>query len=230
MLPSELNCCNVECDEKSHLEAIDHVTLDISCALLECSIVNIPRSSNKSVTNRKKIHGWNTLVEPHRTQSIYWHNTWVNEGRPNQGWLYDTMCQKRKLYHKAVSSCVASEKRRKAESLLASNMKSRDIFTKELGKIKSPNVKKNFLLQSLGVLVKKILTTRTSGAYGPLVLEYGDCFFVVVFFVSLSFLSILSFLSFCLFCLFVFLFFFVFLSFLSFLSFCLFCLFVFFAF
>ena len=42
----------------------------------------------------------------------------------------------------------------------------------------------------------KIYTTRTLGAYGPLVLEYGDCFFVVVFFVSLSFLSFLSFLYF----------------------------------
>ena len=32
-----------------------------------------------------------------------------------------------------------------------------------------------------------ILETRTLGAYGPLVLEYGDCFFVVVFFVSCLF-------------------------------------------
>ena len=74
------------------------------------------------------------------------------------------------------------------------------------------------------ISVKIILVTRTSGAYGPLVLEYGDCFFVVVFFVSLTFLSFLSFCLFLSLCLFVF---FVFFVFLSFLSFCLFCLLVF---
>ena len=87
-----------------------------------------------------------------------------------------------------------------------------------------------FILKSDDLKKKlKYTATRTLGAYGPLVLEYGDCFFVVVFFVSLSFLSFfclfsllvlsvffLSFLSFCLlffcclFCLFFLLFFLLF--------------------
>ena len=92
----------------------------------------------------------------------------------------------------------------------------------------------------------KISENRTLGAYGPLVLEYGDCFFFFFFLLSFLFCFFvclfLPFLYFfvvffvffcfcfdCLFCLFVF-FFVVFFVFLSFLSFCLFCLFVFFVF
>ena len=137
MSPSTL-CSNPACEVSSHHSDIDSSTLDLLQSVIEVSYATIPvPAPPKSKRRRHNLPGWKSDVEPLRKDSIYWHIQWCNEGKPLNGWLYTTMCDKRRMYHRAVKVCMTSNKQQQAEKLLAASLVGDRQFMAELKKARS---------------------------------------------------------------------------------------------
>ena len=65
------------------------------------------RGKGKTVNNcpiNRAIPGWKEKVEPVRNDSIFWHDIWINAGRPNKGMIFEIMKRIRNKYHYALRS------------------------------------------------------------------------------------------------------------------------------
>ena len=96
-----------------------------------------PASGTESRGSRGGLPGWNEEVEPYRQESMYWHNMWLREGRPNQGWLHGTMVRKRTLYQYAVRRLKRKASLIRAEKLFEASMAGDVDLLKEMKTIKS---------------------------------------------------------------------------------------------
>ena len=133
-----LRCSNVYC--KQHKQCIIQLYNDVVDAMREASGV-LPRtgSSSKDVV-RKTVPGWKEHVEPRRVESLYWHECWLQAGKPQIGEIADNMRIARANYHKAVKQVQKNKDNivmnRIANSMLNNN--TRNMWS-ELKKIKGRN-------------------------------------------------------------------------------------------
>jgi len=49
-----------------------------------------------------RIPGWSEFVAPLKTQSLFWHNLWIECGKPHDGVVADIMRRARARYHAAI--------------------------------------------------------------------------------------------------------------------------------
>jgi len=56
--------------------------------------------STRQRGSRGNIPGWSEFVAPLRDKSIYWHNMWVECGRPQEGVVADIMRKTKRSYLK----------------------------------------------------------------------------------------------------------------------------------
>ena len=100
--------------------------------------------------SRKRIvPGWSEHVEKYRQQSVFWHNLWVDNGRPKCGVVFQMRSQARRKYHYAVRWIKKHkddiEKNKLSQFLLNNNMndfwKSIKTNKKKSGKV--PNIVDN---------------------------------------------------------------------------------------
>ena len=59
----------------------------------------IPRVLNKKT---KKVPGWNQFVKSCFRDSLFWHDIWVQNGRPEQGVVAEVRRNARRKYHNAI--------------------------------------------------------------------------------------------------------------------------------
>ena len=126
--PDSLGCSNCQCTDPLHSQERDSFTLDILLSMVEVTHTCLPMSGGRRVSNPnskgyRAIPGWQEHVEPFRVESRYWHNIWLREGRPNQGWLHQTMVRKKAQYHYAVRRLKNKGDQIRAEKLFAASMK-----------------------------------------------------------------------------------------------------------
>jgi len=80
----------------------------------------IPQTTNRKSTGR--IPGWSEEVQPLRDKSLFWHNIWIDCGRPREGYVADCMRRTRASYHYAIRRVKKNEEQiirdRIANSLL----------------------------------------------------------------------------------------------------------------
>ena len=105
--PDSFNCQDPHCQNMDHSKQRDTFMLDILCNLVESSYTRIPMTGgrhqgDKVRSSRGGLPGWQEEVEPFRQESMFWHNSWLKEGRPSQGWLHGTMVLKRTQNHFSV--------------------------------------------------------------------------------------------------------------------------------
>ena len=67
---------------------MNNFTIKITQACLLAASCSI-RSTEMSGTRSKKVPGWTELVEPHRVKSLFWHDLWIDCGRPVSGVVAD---------------------------------------------------------------------------------------------------------------------------------------------
>lgn len=109
--PDCLKCSNCNCNDISHSVDRDSYFMDILCTIIETSHLTIPltsgRGKRKTVNNspiNRAIPGWKDKVEPFRNDSIFWHDIWINSGRPYKGMIFEIMKRTRNKYHYTVRS------------------------------------------------------------------------------------------------------------------------------
>ena len=130
---SALACSNSMCCCPDHRQAIsNYAQVLINC----CGKAASEAFPHSRTGDRKIVPGLTELVEPFRQKSLFWHNIWVDCGRPRDGNLAGIMRRTRAAYHAAVKRVKRDEKditrKRFAESLASHN--TRD-FWSEIKKI-----------------------------------------------------------------------------------------------
>lgn len=116
-------CRDVHCRDSSHCICLNKYIEDLTEACLAAAKHTLPHTSLRSGSGR--IPGWSEHVEPVRQKSIFWHDMWVNCGRPRSGVVADIMRRTRASYHYAIRMVRRREKEivneRFAEAVSSSN-------------------------------------------------------------------------------------------------------------
>ena len=131
-----ITCKEVNCTK--HSESIRNMYNDI---IMFCSEADkVLSKSNASIVKKDIMVGWNDYVKEHKDEALYWHQVWLDNGRPPQGDIALNRRRTRAKYHYAIKF-VNREKHRirsnKMAEAIASN-NDRNLWS-EAKKIKQTN-------------------------------------------------------------------------------------------
>jgi len=133
---SVLLCNDFMCKDCQHADILNKYSNDIIQCCLDAAQSSIPSTSPR--VDSKTIPGWNEYVAPAREKAIFWHNIWLESGRPHLGIIADIMRRTRAAYHYAIKFVKRNEaeliKQRFVEAISANH--SRDFWT-EVNRMKS---------------------------------------------------------------------------------------------
>ena len=134
---SALSCRNVKCCNEEHASSLKQYISDISHICMDVANNTIPSTDRNLANFRHRTPGWEEHVAPARRESIFWHNMWVECGRPRAGVVADCMRRTRSAYHYAIRYISKNEKAITREKFAKSIVDSchRD-FWSEVHKIK----------------------------------------------------------------------------------------------
>ena len=104
---SALLCNDMKRVYFDHFAAINQYINDISNVCLMAGDVCISQTTNRKNTGR--IPGWSEEVKPLRDNSLFWHNIWIDCGRPRVGHIADCMRRTRASYHYAIRRVKKNE-------------------------------------------------------------------------------------------------------------------------
>ena len=100
-----ITCRNLDC--KKHFDYLNYLYKNVIEICLRASDTYIPTSSNNKKS--KVVPGWNDYVQPYFEKSLFWHDIWVQNGRPREGDLALKMRQARARYHYAVKNVIKND-------------------------------------------------------------------------------------------------------------------------
>ena len=100
-----LTCKDLHCNK--HSEYIEYLYKSIIDICSNASEMHLPTSSNGN--KQKVIPGWNDYVQPFLDKSLFWHDIWVQNGRPRNGELARVMRASRARYHYAIKHTLKAE-------------------------------------------------------------------------------------------------------------------------
>jgi len=83
-----LRCTDINCSDAGHMAAINTYAEALSASCLSAANHSLPITSARG---SGRIPGWVEYVEPYRQKSQFWHNLWVENGRPQTGAVSDIM-------------------------------------------------------------------------------------------------------------------------------------------
>ena len=137
-LPTEMIYCNdFMCTNVNHRKNIDDLCNIITDICVDCGEKNFPCSRNKS---HNTVAYWKDLVKPFHDNALFWHDIWVQCGRPRDGAVANIRRLTRARYHKEVrmvkKNNEALRKQRMCE--LISDNRSRELW-QEVKKLKPRN-------------------------------------------------------------------------------------------
>ena len=103
-VPKDLACRNIHCVDKEHSMKRDRFVLDLLSTIIEFSYECIPLNSYKNTgkANHQPLPEWNSVIQPLKEDSLFWHAVWLSAGRPSKGGLHLVMSHVRSKYHRAV--------------------------------------------------------------------------------------------------------------------------------
>ena len=96
-----LKCRNFKC--KRHTEYIQTLHNKIIECCCEASKKCLPHTSLKNnVNGSKKVPGWNEYVKEHAENAKFWHDIWIQRGKPRQGDIAKLRRETKLRYHYAI--------------------------------------------------------------------------------------------------------------------------------
>ena len=90
-------CDDVLCNSDDHVASLNRYAAQITEACHRSVKDTIPRTKPRSKSGC--IPGWTEFVAPLRARSIFWHNLWLDCGKPHTGYVADIMRKTRARYH-----------------------------------------------------------------------------------------------------------------------------------
>jgi hypothetical protein len=123
-----INCKDVCCNNCLHRTALNQYCRDIGQCCLNAGLQTIPTTVCDN--DHRVIPGWSEHVAPLREKSLFWHNVWLQAGKPRNGVLANIMRTARINYHKAIRNARKNgdliRKEKFADKILENN--SRDFW------------------------------------------------------------------------------------------------------
>ena len=101
-----LSCRNVKC--KIHSEHLKQLHDSIIEICVYASNKHLPKTRDIQ-TNKNSIPGWNDYVKPYLDKSLFWHEIWLQCGKPRQGEVARIMRMTRSRYHLAIKSTLNTQ-------------------------------------------------------------------------------------------------------------------------
>ena len=101
VVPYEVLLCNdVMCHSALHTTMLSHYADQITQACLTSAKATVPVT--KPCGESGRIPDWCEFVAPLKNQSLFWHNIWIDCGKPHSGVVADIMHKTRSRCHAAV--------------------------------------------------------------------------------------------------------------------------------
>ncbi len=113
-------CRDIMCKVIHHHQDINSYADMIVQCMLDAS-ENLPKTSKS-----KRIPYWNQEVMPLRQKALFWHQLWVDNGKPRMGLVADIMRKSRRLYHLKVKELQRSKEQNKFSRMAEAISKSND--------------------------------------------------------------------------------------------------------
>ena len=91
---SILNCSDVNCKDKKHIEDIDNYLMTMLNSIMESGYDTIPQiipKNNKKNKHKKNTPGWKEFVEPFQDKAHFWHSIRKSAGKPLNTELHKIM-------------------------------------------------------------------------------------------------------------------------------------------
>jgi len=104
--PDILYCSNHFCTSHHDKIASLHDNI-ISCCLLASRC--IPTKNTVNTNKTKSIPGWTEYVAPYRSDALFWHALWKDNGSPASGYVADIRRRTRYLYHNVLRKVKKNE-------------------------------------------------------------------------------------------------------------------------
>ena len=99
-----ISCNNLQC--QNHSDYIEYLYNCIIEICIKSSDKWLP--ANVGCNKRKVIPGWNESVQPFFEKSLFWHDIWVQNGKPRGGDIANIMRTTRARYHYAIRNVIKS--------------------------------------------------------------------------------------------------------------------------
>ena len=95
------------CVETAHISSLNEFVCCISNACMVAAEVSIPVTSDRG--SKCRVPGLKEFVEPVRSKSLFWHNIWLECGKPKTGAIADSMRRSIATYHYAIRKVRCNE-------------------------------------------------------------------------------------------------------------------------
>ena len=102
-LPKEtIQCEDYNCSNIEHTNNLDLFLDKIIACCLNAEESSIPKTQ---MEQKLCIPGWNEYVKGKHKEALFWHNVWIDAGKPLEGELAENMRNSRHSYHYAIRYC-----------------------------------------------------------------------------------------------------------------------------
>lgn len=126
IIPEVADCADVKCCDVAHQKQIDIWCEQLVDVCLKAD-AHLPRVKEKK--SKKPL--WKEDVKPYRDDCLWWHNFWIQCGKPTSGVVYESKRESKRQYMYAVRRNRRKEEqlRRERMSEAICNNRSRDFYT-----------------------------------------------------------------------------------------------------
>ena len=133
---SVLTCRDVHCQDTSHFDDVDCLTVNVLEAVQSCAFETLPVSQPpRKGFKRKSKPGWTEHVQPFRENSLFWHQVWKSAGRTVNTILHKIMKKTRNVYQ--LKKIMKSEELIKKVKLLDPCLNGDGEIFKEIKKMRN---------------------------------------------------------------------------------------------
>ena len=101
-----ITCRNLKC--KIHTDYIKYLYTCIIDICIKSSVRWLPAIGGGECKKGKVVPGWNENVRPFFEKSLFWHDIWVQNGKPRGGEVANIMRLTRARYHYAIRNSIKS--------------------------------------------------------------------------------------------------------------------------
>ena len=117
-LPYDALLCNkLSCTCIAHTEQLERYAASIISDCSKAALRTVPVATDSTSSTKSRTAGWSEFVKPAREKSLFWHNLWMQNGRPRTGAVADCMRRTRAAYHYSIRQV-----RRNKENLTRQNI------------------------------------------------------------------------------------------------------------
>ncbi len=135
-LPVEMfQCTDLNCTSSKHIEQLNQFNQGLINVCTRATRASIPMSK-PSGKKSSCIPGWTPSMSAARDRSLFWHSLWVDNGKPEHGWVVLIMRSVRSAYHYQLRKLKRSKNENTQRAFSSALLRDNKDYWGEVKKIK----------------------------------------------------------------------------------------------